>query len=148
MNGGKMEGFKKFLNNIIHPAALIYTVFSALYYIASSTLSTDPGTKSYGILMLALLVYAVILALMLGIFRTKLPYIARTLIHYAMVAGSILLIFAIAGSAFSPDSIIFAFSVFTVIYIIIAAPVLIFLYRKKAKENETQDYKSAFSGKK
>ena len=143
-----MEGFKKFLNNVVYPASLIYTLISALYYIASITMSTDSGTQSYGILMLILLVYAVILALMLGIFRTNLPYIARTLIHYAMIIGSLLIIFAMTGSAFSPDSVLLVLGSVTVVYLIIAVPTLIILYKKKAKENEDKDYKSAFSGKK
>ncbi len=142
-----MESFKKFLNNVIYPASLIYTVITAIFYIVSNRLSSDSATKNSAALMLAVLVYAVILALMLGIFRTKLPYITRTLIHYAMILGSLLVLFGMAGSAFSPDSVVYILIFFTILYLIVAIPTLVVLYRKKSKENETKEYKSSFSGK-
>ena len=140
-----MEGFKKFLNNIVYPASLIYTVISTLFFIISKyTLGGDTTTAT---LMIVVLVYAVIHAYFLGIFRTKLPYIARTLIHYAMVLCSLLILFGMAGSAFSPSSVTLILAFFTVIYLVIAVPTLIVLYKKKARENETKEYKSSFSGK-
>lgn len=142
-----MNSFKNFLNNVIYPASLIYTIITAIFYIASSRMTSDSGTKTYAFLMLAILVYAVILALMFGIFRTKLPYIVRTLIHYLMVAGSMLILFAMAGSSFSPSSVVVILGILTLIYALIAIPVLIILYRKKSKENESKEYKSTFSGK-
>lgn len=145
--GIKMEGFKKFLYNIIYPASLIYTVVTAVFYFVSSRLSSDSATKNSATLMLGVLVYAVILAYMLGIFRTKLPYIARALIHYAMVLVSLLILFAMAGSAFSASSVVYILIIFTVLYLIVAVPTLLVLYRRKAKENEAKEYKSSFSGK-
>lgn len=140
-----MEGFKKFLYNIVYPASLIYTVISALFFIVSKyTLGGDTTTAT---LMIVVLVFSVIHAYILGIFRTKLPYIVRTLIHYAIVTASLLILFGIAGSAFSPSSVVLILSFYTVIYLVIAIPVLIALYKKKAKEDEAKEYKSSFSGK-
>lgn len=140
-----MESFKKFLNNILYPTSLIYTVISALFFIASKyTLGGDTTTAT---LMLVILVFSLVHAYFLGVFRTKLPYVVRTLIHYAIVTGSLLILFTIAGSAFSPSSVILILSFFTVVYFVIAVPVLIVLYKRKAKENEAKEYKSSFSGK-
>ncbi|MBQ3100606.1 MAG: hypothetical protein IJC50_06415 [Clostridia bacterium] len=97
--------------------------------------------------MLVILVFSLIHAYILGIFRTKLPYIVRTLIHYAIVTGSLLVLFAIAGSAFSPSSVVLILSFYTAIYLVIAIPVLVVLNKRKARENEAKEYKSSFSGK-
>jgi len=140
-----MESFKKFLNHVVYPTSLIYTVISVLFFIISKyTLGGDTTTAT---LMLVVLVFSVIQAYFLGIFRTKLAYIARTIIHYAMVIASLLVLFGMAGSAFSASSIMLIITFFTVFYLVIAIPTLIVLYKKQAKANESKEYKSSFSGK-
>lgn len=143
-----MNKFKKFLYCFLYPTSLIFTVLSVVFYIASNRLSEDDATKQYALLMLLVFVYAMILAAFTLVFRTKKNAVVKTIIHYALILASLLLILFVLTDAFSTSSSLIIIGVFTAIYWIVAIPSLIIYTKKKAKENENQDYKGMFSGKK
>lgn len=143
-----MEKFKKILKYVIYPASLIYTVLSAVFYIASRFLSTDEATVSYATLMLLLLLYAVVLALFTLVFTTKKSPIVKTVIHFCLTLGSLLFILFVLTNAFSTSSILIIIGVFTAVYLIVAVPTLIVIYKRKEKENESKEYKGMFTKKK
>ena len=144
-----MEKFRKLLYYFVYPAALIYTVLSAAFYIASKKTSTDGDTVSFATLMLLLLAYAMILALFTLVFRTKKPPVVKTIIHYLLVLASLALILFVFGKeSFSPSSSLLILGGFTAIYAIIAVPALIIYTRAKRRENEQSDYQGILQKKK
>ena len=143
-----MNKFQKILYRFIYPSALIFTVLSTVFYVVSNRLSEDEATRQYALLMLFVLVYSMVLSAFTLVFRTKKSAVAKTLIHFALILASLAFILFVITDAFSPLSSLIILGVFTGVYWIIAVPSLIVYNRKKAKENEKQEYKSRFSGKK
>ena len=142
-----MNKFKSVLYHFIYPTALIYTVFSAAFYILSRLTSTDEGTKSYATLMLLLLLYAFVLALISQVFRTKRSAVIKVIIHYTLVLASLIVVFLIAKDAFSFSSAVIIISVFTAVYAAVAIPCLIVYFKKKKAAEEKEEYKSRYSKK-
>ena len=143
-----MSSFKKFLYYFIYPACLIFTLFSLVFYIASGKFSSDSGTVSYAYMMLAAIAYAFILSLISLVLRTKKSIIARVIIHYLLILATIIVILIIAGDTFQFSSDLWIVGIITLVYAIIAVPSVIVYMRKAKAEEDSKEYKKAFSGKK
>lgn len=133
-----MKIFKFILGRVIFPASFFFTLFNIFAYIVEYADTQDTTKlKSFSLV----LVYFIIVALANNIFKTEMSMAAKIGIHYA--ACILPLVFGIMlmgnDNAVGP-----VFLAVTVVYAVIAIPVLVIRSITHRKENEDQKYNSQF----
>ena len=133
-----MKHIKSLLTNVLFPASFFFTLYSIFIYLVNS--SADGG-KDLLKKFLLVLSYCLIIALANNIFKTELSILIKIVIHYlAFLLPLIGIVIAIGNN----NAIGGVFMVVTVVYAIIAIPILLIRMILNKKENEEQKYDSQF----
>lgn len=133
-----MKQINFILKNVLFPASFFFTLYSIFIYLVNS--SADGG-KDLLKKFLLVLSYCLIIALANNIFKTELSMLIKIVIHYlAFLLPLIGIVIAIGNN----NAIGSVFMVVTVVYAIIAIPILLIRMVLNKKENEEQKYDSQF----
>ncbi len=135
-----MNKIKFVFKEIIFPGSFIFTVYNILAQIMNHTTNDDADPAVFKAFFL-ILACCMAIALVNKIFKTEMSMTAKVAIHYAGILISIIGLFVIMGNGNNIPPIFIAV---TVIYAIIAAPVLIIRAALKKKENEDTKYDKQF----
>lgn len=133
-----MKTLKFIFKEIIFPASFFFTMFNIIVYIMDSSTSGDSSKLKSFMMILA---YCIIVAFANNIFKTESSSLTKVLVHYLSILIPLLAYMGIIGKASNIPGI---FIGITVIYVIIAAPILIIRNALSKKENEEQKYDSQF----
>ena len=128
-----MKHIKSLLTNVLFPGSFFFTLYSIFIYLVNS--SADGG-KDLLKKFLLVLSYCLIIALANNIFKTELSMLIKIVIHYLAFLLPLIGIVVIIGNNGAIGGV---FMVVTVVYAIIATPILL-----NKKENEEQKYDSQF----
>lgn len=133
-----MKQINFIFKNVLFPASFFFTLYSIFIYLVNS--SADGG-KDLLKKFLLVLSYCLIIALANNIFKTELSILIKIVIHYlAFLLPLIGIVIAIGNN----NAIGGVFMVVTVVYAIIAIPILLIRMILNKKENEEQKYDSQF----
>ncbi len=133
-----MKQINFIFKNVLFPASFFFTLYSIFIYLVNS--SADGG-KDLLKKFLLVLSYCLIIALANNIFKTELSMLIKIVIHYlAFLLPLIGIVIAIGNN----NAIGGVFMVVTVVYAIIAIPILLIRMILNKKENEEQKYDSQF----
>ena len=142
-----MKIFDYILTKIVYPACALFTAisFSFLLFVQLSDTYNKPAIyiDSY----FTFFVLSLLIALCNRVLHIKgMTLLSRTLLHAVCVIGSIVLVFY-AGKNVTEVSPLVLILFFSVIYAIVAAPILLVASSRSAKKKEQKDYQSMFSAK-
>ncbi|MBR5515698.1 MAG: hypothetical protein IKU52_05800 [Clostridia bacterium] len=149
-----MKIFKYILKEILYPASFLFTIYVfGVYGIAKLVNNLVEGVAVHPTVLICGFIYLLIVCAASKIFKTELAMAYKILISYASFALPVVLILAIAGkirsgadaSPISPSSILVILAVISVIYAIIATPVLIIKGMIKRKKNNEEIYENQFN---
>lgn len=133
-----MKVIKFIFKEIIYPGSFIFTLYNIFAHIIDPLNEDNPERlKTFFLILLCCLA----IAFVNKIFKTEMSLPAKIGIHYAGVILSVIGIFVIMGSNNAIAPIFFAT---TVIYAIIAIPVLIINKKLNDKKNEEDKYDKQF----
>ena len=133
-----MKQINFIFKNVLFPASFFFTLYSIFIYLVNS--SADGG-KDLLKKFLLVLSYCLIIALANNIFKTELSILIKIVIHYlAFLLPLIGIVIAIGNN----NAIGGVFMVVTVVYAILAIPILLIRMILNKKENEEQKYDSQF----
>ncbi len=133
-----MKHIKSLLTNVLFPASFFFTLYSIFIYLVNS--SADGG-KDLLKKFLLVLSYCLIIALANNIFKTELSILIKVVIHYLAFLLPLIGIVVIIGNNGAIGGV---FMVVTVVYAIVATPILLIRTVLNKKENEEQKYDSQF----
>lgn len=133
-----MKHIRSLLTNVLFPASFFFTVYSIFIYLVNSTAD---GGKDLLKKFLLVLTYCLIIALANNIFKTELSMLVKIVIHYLAFLLPLIGIVVIIGNN---NAIGGVFILVTVVYAIIATPILLIRTVLRKKENEDQKYDSQF----
>lgn len=133
-----MKHIKFLFKNVLFPASFLFTIFNIFAYIVEFT---DSGEKTKLVNFSLILGYFVIIALANNIFKTEFSMPVKVVIHYLSFLLPLMGLVVILGNN---GAIAGVFVVITVVYAIIATPVLLIRAVLNKKENEEQKYDSQF----
>lgn len=142
-----MEKFKSFINFVIYPACLVFTVLCFIFSIIMNLSETE---LQIPIIDLPNLVQIFLFSLMFSLsgllFRMKKWKIGlKTVLHFACFLTNISIVFFLVGKHYSSAKGAFVILlIFGLIYIIVAAVVLTARYLLRKDENENKKYKRQF----
>lgn len=134
----EMKHIRSLLTNVLFPASFFFTVYSIFIYLVNSTAD---GGKDLLKKFLLVLTYCLIIALANNIFKTELSMLVKIVIHYLAFLLPLIGIVVIIGNN---NAIGGVFILVTVVYAIIATPILLIRTVLRKKENEDQKYDSQF----
>ncbi len=134
-----MNKFKFFIKEVLFPASFFFTIFNIFVYLFEY-IDTQSSTKLINFLLI--LLYFIIICLANKIFRTDLSMFTKVLIHYLAFLLPLMGLVVILGNN---NAIAGVFIVVTVVYALIATPVLIIRSILRKKDNETTKYDSQFN---
>ncbi|MBR4880305.1 MAG: hypothetical protein IKU19_00120 [Clostridia bacterium] len=133
-----MKQIKFIFKNVLFPASFFFTIFNIFAYLVEFG---DTGDKTKLVNFSLILGVFIIIALGNNIFKTELSMFAKIVIHYLSFLIPLILFVVILGNN---GAIAGVFTVVTVVYAIIAAPILIIRKALHKKENDEQKYDSQF----
>lgn len=133
-----MKHIRSLLTNVLFPASFFFTVYSIFIYLVNSTADGDKDLLKKFLLVLT---YCLIIALANNIFKTELSMLVKIVIHYLAFLLPLIGIVVIIGNN---NAIGGVFILVTVVYAIIATPILLIRTVLRKKENEDQKYDSQF----
>lgn len=134
----EMKHIRSLLTNVLFPASFFFTVYSIFIYLVNSTADGDKDLLKKFLLVLT---YCLIIALANNIFKTELSMLVKIVIHYLAFLLPLIGIVVIIGNN---NAIGGVFILVTVVYAIIATPILLIRTVLRKKENEDQKYDSQF----
>lgn len=139
-----MKLLNKILHKVIYPSSLVFSIITLLIFLIQN--ANDDENKTFALFGLIYVCLLVIFASSL-IYKSKLNTILKVLFHYLITSGSIVLyfvFFAKLGGNLQSNRLFVIFLITTVIYFVVAIPVLMIRTKKEKKQNEASDYKSQF----
>ncbi len=141
-----MNKFKSFLQSVLFPTCtltvLIETVFLLILYFSTTREFNQLTLGATG--LSAIFLFSLAAVLSGRIFKLPLHLALRFGIHYVTTIAAFFLIFILYGGYYADRSltIMIAIGVITLIYAIIALPILVIYLIKRRKKNETDTYRS------
>lgn len=135
-----MNFFKKLLNRVIYPTALIYTVISVITLFGFFFWG-EKETKNTAVLFFLIAGYALIAALTSCIFYTEIILPIKFSVHF----GVLFIIFWIAVANIFKTTYYIPLIAFVVIYLAVAIPCTSAYKRKKKEQMDKKEYKKMFS---
>lgn len=133
-----MKQIKFIFSKVLFPASFFFTMYSIFAYLVNST--TDEG-KSLLNSFLLVLSYCIIIALANNIFKTELSMPLKVALHYSAFLIPLIAIVVITDKN---HLLVPVFSLVTIVYALIASPVLIIRAIINRKANDEQKYDSQF----
>lgn len=133
-----MKSFKFIFKEIIYPGSFIFTLYNIFMQIIDPKNEENPGKlKTFFLVLFCCLA----IALINKIFKTEMSLPAKIGIHYVGVVLSIIGIIVIMGSDHMISSVFFIVSI---VYAVVAIPVIIIYKKIMNKKNEEEKYDSQF----
>ncbi len=133
-----MKHIRSIFKNVLFPASFFFTLYSVFVYLVNSSAEEGKDLLKKFLLVLS---YCLIIALVNNIFKTELSMLVKIVIHYLGFLLPLIGIVVIIGNNGAIGGV---FIVVTVVYAIIATPILIIRMILNKKENEEQKYDSQF----
>lgn len=134
-----MKVFKFIVNKILFPASFFFTIFNIFAYVIEYA-DTDNSSKLKSFSLV--LVYFIIVAFANNIFKTEISTAAKIGIHYAAIILPLVCGIMLMGNDNAVGGV---FMVITIIYAVVATPVLIIHSLIRRKDNDSEKYDSQFN---
>ena len=139
-----MKFLKTVYRKAILPASLVFSLVMLLILLIQYSNNSD--NKAF---ILFGLIYVCLLVIFVSslIYRTRLNTALKVIVHYVITAGSVTLYFVLfskLGGQIQENRIFTLFLITTVIYFVIAIPILIVKSKKNKFKNEEEKYDSQF----
>ncbi|MBQ4561041.1 MAG: hypothetical protein IJA55_01765 [Clostridia bacterium] len=139
-----MKALKFIFKNIIYPASFFFTIFNIIVYIIDymntrNTLGTTATPKLVQFLLI--LAYFMIIALSNNIFKTDISTVAKISVHYLSI---LIPLMAYVITRNMNGAIVGVFMIVTILYAVIATPLLIVRKITSNRKNESEKYEKQF----
>ena len=145
----EMKAIKSFLDKILFPASLMFTILAFLLGTISYSTESSYELPVLGLKGMSLiLLFSLILSCVNLIFRVKTMHIiARTAIHFAGFVADFVISFILIGGYYSKGtSALMIVFIVSLIYVFIACLTLAFRAVFKAAKKKPEEYRSQFGG--
>ena len=133
------------VTKILYPACAIFTVSSGVFLIFTQLVSKYQKPAMYIDSYFMFFALAILISLCNRVFYIKkLSALLKTVLHAVLVIASIVIVFYVKAGTTESNPLVLIL-LFSVLYALIAIPVLLILNAKNRKKKENKEYKSMFS---
>lgn len=140
-----MKIFDYIITKILYPACAIFTLISCIFLIFTEIVSAYQKPALYIDSYFMFFALAVLISVSNRVFYIKkLSALSKTILHSVLVITSIVVVFYVKAGTTESNPLVLIL-LFSVLYAIVAIPVLLIISSKHRKKKENKDYQSMFS---
>lgn len=140
-----MKILEYIITKILYPACAIFTLVSSVFLIFTQLVTEYQKPAMYIDSYFMFFALSVLIALSNRVFYIKkLSALSKTVLHAFLVITSISVVFYVRSGTTEANPLVLIL-LFSVLYAIVAIPVLLIISSRNRKKKESKDYKSMFS---
>lgn len=133
------------ITKILYPACAVFTIMSCVFLVFTQIVTEYQKPAIYIDSYFMFFALAVLIALSNRVFYIKkLSALSKTVLHAVLVIASIVIVFYVKAGTTESNPLVLIL-LFSVLYALVAIPVLLILNAKSRKKKESKEYKSMFS---